>query len=101
MKKIKIEVSKEDIEVGERGEPDCCPIAWALSRKNFKETYVDNSSVNFEDEKGYSYEYYLPPKAMDFVKAFDRGEDVFPFEFTLGDKDAPNVVYFNKVDIDN
>jgi hypothetical protein len=52
MKKIKVEVSKQDIEVGTRGEPDCCPIAWALERKDFKEIYVSDAYVNFEDEKG-------------------------------------------------
>jgi hypothetical protein len=76
MKKIKVEVSKQDIEVGTRGEPDCCPIAWALERKDFKEIYVSDAYVNFEDEKGNLHEYYLPPKALGFVKAFDKGEDV-------------------------
>jgi hypothetical protein len=98
MKKIKVEVSKQDIEVGTRGEPDCCPIAWALERKDFKEIYVSDAYVNFEDEKGNLHEYYLPPKALGFVKAFDKGEDVFPFEFTLGDKDAPMVEHLIKVD---
>ena len=81
-------VTAEDIAHGERGTSEGCPVALALRR------LVPGSGVGYCDEKvGYRawigpgcgiMPIILPPAAQDFVRCFDQGLPVEPFEFTLG-----------------
>jgi hypothetical protein len=97
--KFTIQVSEEDIKKGEKKEPECCPIALALDKKGFKEIYVGDCYLDFEDEKGDYHQFMLPNKAMKFISCFDKGENVSPFEFTLGDEDLEPTEYLREFDV--
>ena len=84
---VTINVTKRDIEQGEKFYSDRCPIALAAKRV-FTRSLAGPSELRFTlvNEQGYS-EWYLvplPDQAKDFIIRFDRGEPVEPFSFTVG-----------------
>jgi hypothetical protein len=79
MDSLTVNVTAEDIEKGERGNPCFCPIAQAVRREldlwippQVSEFCMIVRSVAFR----------LPDTARKFVDDFDRGRDVEPFKFT-------------------
>lgn len=77
---MKISVSERDIAAGKRGECCQCPLALAILRASKREfVAVSCASVLLDT----CYEVPLPDEAMQFVKDFDMGENVSPFEFEL------------------
>lgn len=80
---MKICVTQADIDNGFPGSPDTCPVALAISKVLNEEPYVEV----YGDEVEIDYNTIeLPEKVHKFVKAFDRNEDVIPFEFDLNYK---------------
>ena len=79
--KIKVQVTHEDINLGE---PLCswnCPIARAIKRAGCKEVQVSDR-IRFRLKGEYvQVDLKLNEEAMEFVKAFDAGKPVKPFEF--------------------
>ena len=76
---VKIEVTQEDIDRGERKSAKRCPIARACLRAGLKNVEVD-AMVECEGVKGdrlYGRCSLIEP----FVEAFDAGNKVFPFSF--------------------
>ena len=76
---MRISVTVEDIERGRRDDYLDCPISRAVKRatgtklcKTYTKTMILRGNT-----------YLLPMEARCFVWAFDRGEDVEPFEFEL------------------
>lgn len=59
---------------------DCCPIALAVQRLFKTPVTVGNSFIHIN----YTNIYLLPEIAKKFVKDFDGGLEVKPFEFELG-----------------
>lgn len=83
--KIRVTVTKCDIEKGFKGSAFSCPIALALDRKTIHTPHVGFGSVEMRGLYGGEFFDYvpLPQKAKDFVKNFDSGKQVKPFRFTL------------------
>ena len=88
--RVKVVVTQEHIDRArelERGglywKPTVCPIARALGIRSVTASGLGTSLVAnhtvFLEEKTYT----LPTIAMDFVKQFDSGLDVGPFEFFM------------------
>ncbi len=81
-----ISVTAEDIARGKRGSCGECPIALAVARALGKATDVKVTCVfayirhNLRDA---TTVYALPGKATRFIDAFDDGEPVEPFTFTM------------------
>lgn len=76
---MKIEVTQEDIDKGERGSCSGCPVALAMKRALGVQTLLvedDAAWTNME-------EYLLPDPVPDFIGDFDTGEPVKPFTFEL------------------
>lgn len=78
---ITVDVTQEDIDHGEIGECETCPIARAISRAVGKTALViaDNFCFDHNDMTDYP----LPKVASDFVRQFDSGVDVSPFSFPI------------------
>jgi hypothetical protein len=84
---LTINVTANDIAKAERAKRDCwqCPIAKAAYRR-FKgcfmlAVYLDVIHVIWYRRDDTHSIYGLPPKAVQFVDAFDHGENVSPIRF--------------------
>lgn len=78
---MKIQVTQEDIDKGERWKCGACPIALAAIRAFHQpHVLVDRDCVWVPGEdRGRS----MPDKAQSFIRAFDAGQPVEQFEFEL------------------
>ena len=85
-KDIKIEVTQEDIDRGEKGDCAKCPIARAI-RRTLKVRYVHVDTDFLEWGPDYSC-MNAPVKVSKFIDAFDEGRRVSPFTFMLKDLDG-------------
>ena len=84
MKKVKINVTKEDIKTGLRNNCDKCPVALAIVRKFKSElVFVGHRAWYAIDGKGNKVGGDLPIKAQEFIVKFDRGAFVSPFTFMV------------------
>jgi hypothetical protein len=78
-----IEVTVEDIEEGKREDCNNCPVARAISRtlnRPSREIAVDGVFIEVAGDS-----FHTPFLVIDFIRAFDDGEPVYPISFTLGD----------------
>ena len=76
---MKISVTQEDIEQGQRENCNYCPVALAIKRvvKPW-DMAVGTSTCGIN-----AHSYTLPTVAMMFIDSFDKGLPVQPFEFEL------------------
>ena len=93
---MKIQVTKEDIEKGERGSCEWCPVALAIQRtydlKNGKDkmVVVDGDCVGIWDKNNGEQQYQLPQITRDFIHTFDNwiflNDKAYfkPFSFKIG-----------------
>lgn len=88
--KLKLKVTKEHIEKGEREDETSCPIALALmectiyGQKIIRAVVNSGSSIACRTENGYDYKVVgFDPDIATFIDAFDLGDDVEPFEKEL------------------
>ena len=84
---VKVEVTVEDISNASHG-PDIsfqCPIAKALKRSGFAEAEVGSDFVRLFRTPGDPVfeKYDLPDVAQEFIRLWDIGLNVAPFEFEL------------------
>lgn len=77
-----INVTENDIRAGIPEDCHSCPVALALVRQCQCEgaEISDDLTLHFP---GLKMEFDLPDTVASFIKAFDKGEDVVPFSFTL------------------
>ena len=87
---MKIQVTKEDIEKGEKGSCEWCPVALAIQRTYGKDkiVIVDHSHAEIWDKGTWEEHYQLPQIARDFIHNFDnsdiKSEQLKPFLFKIG-----------------
>jgi hypothetical protein len=84
--KYSIEVTKEDIDGATRSDSSHCVIADAIARSvGHRRVHVDLQTITFSDPaKRQRLTYLTPEICQDHLLAFDQGEAVHPFTFTLG-----------------
>lgn len=87
-----IQITQEDINLGECGSCTRCPIALGTNRALREHDRVDLLSevsayqIELQDEwENVKAEIDLPARARDFVRKFDDGESVQPFCFEIPD----------------
>lgn len=83
MNLIKVKVTKDHIERGEKETDDRCPVALAISELDPNATVSvcdDDIWFGYPPEYG---EYPTPEKVRRFIKHFDAGLPVRPFTFEL------------------
>jgi hypothetical protein len=77
MRKVIIKVTQQDIDRGIKGDCEKCPIGLAVQRcltgMNLRKFY---NSTEAQEQP-------LPPIATEFMRKFDAGEVVTPFEFAI------------------
>lgn len=79
---MKVTVTQEHINDGERYSPHSCPIALALGDNVSWINRVSVGPSSFSIQHVFSEErYFLPKEAMLFVKQFDSGKTVEPITF--------------------
>ena len=81
--KIKIEVKQRHINHGKRGHCSSCPIALAINNTNcFRDAWISPARFNGWYKNVYS-SCKLPRSATRFIRRFDTGKEVKPFNFFL------------------
>lgn len=95
MKKLTLKVTKSHISRGEQAHPGKCPIANSIIEKVRKVTHVSvlPNETTIRVKKGnkiYSYKSTMPSSAKYFIKKFDDGNFVNPFQLTLNFKRISN-----------
>ena len=86
---MRVKVKQRHISKGVSGCPLKCPISLAIRYLFFmKKALVTYSRVKVSTLLGVPRYYFLPPDASAFIRAFDVGEQVEPFEFDLVSMDA-------------
>lgn len=83
---IKIDVTQEDINNGIPFSTTSCPIALAMHRTLEKPVWWGVTGGGFVDANGLQSMDFYPDKwvsTFNFVLAFDAGDTVLPFSFTL------------------
>jgi hypothetical protein len=84
--RFKIQVTNEDIRKGRRGTICHCPIARAVKRElgaAGREVRVFPTLLRFQNRRLGQFDICMPSEAKAFVKDFDGGEQVQPFEFDI------------------
>jgi hypothetical protein len=83
--KLKINVTRRDIKLGERGHYAACPVARACRRhKPTARAWVLGNSISVAaSPTAHLGTAPLPDEVRAFIANFDRGEPVRPFRFTL------------------
>ncbi len=83
-KRIRIEVTQEDIDTGIAGSPSSCPIAVSMRRVGLWHPLVQISLVYATPAPGQRCLFRLPKRAQAFVRRFDAGRGpAKPFGFFL------------------
>ena len=75
-----INITKDYIYGGKRGDRTCCPVALALKEKTGRSWYVD-TDVIIDKDTGYSID--TPDIVREFIYGFDSGNEPEPFEFEI------------------
>lgn len=75
---MKIQVTQDDILLGEPGACDRCPIALAIKRRTMREVSVGPRRIQVGVSSMDS-----PLSCVEFISLFDDGQPVQPFEFEI------------------
>ncbi|AXH46555.1 hypothetical protein SEA_ROBINSPARKLES_110 [Gordonia phage RobinSparkles] len=79
---MKVTVTQEHIDKGKPWEICNCPIALALKEKGFANVEVSTLAISVgKNNQALLNHYSVPSIAKQFIKAFDDGQTVEPFEF--------------------
>lgn len=99
MNKLKVRVTKADIQNGKKCDHRECPIGQAMARRLDLITTrgwqhsIWKNAVTMYSSYEYGFDSWLPMAAMLFIKAFDAGQEVEPFSFELV---VPEDFFFEK-----
>ena len=78
-----ITVTRQDIEAGRRCDPDCCPVARAISRAGIDHFGVVGASVMVVDGRQRAASLPLPSEVKNWILDFDGSRPVEPISFEL------------------
>jgi hypothetical protein len=83
--KIKIEVTQDDINKGERGNARFCPIARACSRiiPNSSKPSIAGGRWNYVNVNNIERRFNVPDFVNDFINDYDLNNPVTPIEFDI------------------
>jgi len=80
---MKITVTRQDIQQGQRRDPEQCAVARALVRAGFEHSGVMGPSVMMPDRWGRLISLPLPAVVSDWIFDFDAGKPVRPITFEM------------------
>jgi hypothetical protein len=78
---LKIKVTQEHIDKGERKSERFCPVALALKEQTHERAFVLKENCYFLVRQYVPRKYPMPKEVEEFVSKFDKGEKVDPFSF--------------------
>jgi hypothetical protein len=79
-----IEVTKDCIKYGQQGSKYYCPIALAMRNAGLTEISVTEIYIRWKEKGSIASDLLVVPKNIkSFIKCFDKGQKVKPFEFEL------------------
>ena len=81
---MKIKVTREDIEKGERRDPHSCPVGRAVSRAGIIHCCVTESAVIVPDGGPSPTALLLPDVVQSWILDFDAQKPVQPISFEVG-----------------
>lgn len=86
-KQIRVEVQQRDIDRAVRGVSTHCAVSTAVARAFPDATRIetDSQTIRFTNGEGQRLVYLTPYSVMGYVVAFDAGDPIAPFTFTLRD----------------
>lgn len=79
---MKITVTQENIDKGNQGSYDFCPIALALRDKGYILPFVCGS-ISAQDQKHYRHTWSHSRRSLKFMSDFDKNRGVKPSTFIL------------------
>lgn len=83
---MRVEVTREDIAHGERGNCEHCPVARALERATGSPcVHVGHSGMYAGKSDDSETVWDTPLRVLRFMDSFDKGKRVRPFAFDLGE----------------
>ena len=80
---MKITVTQQHIDEGQRGSSTRDPIAFAMADAWCIQPYAGVARLFWYDESGEKHTADITEQLYEFIRAFDQGEPVQPFEFEL------------------
>lgn len=80
---MKIIVTQDDIDNGQRAHAEKCPLAISVARQTKLEDPSVSTGLVFCGDYEHRRYIYLPKEACDFYRNFDSGLKTEPFEFEL------------------
>lgn len=87
MKSIRVQIEYIEIKNGERKSAYSCPLSLAFAKHGIRAGITYSHIVITEQvQRGWLYKkiykyYYTPSLISDWLRVYDRGEDVLPIEF--------------------
>lgn len=86
---MRVEVKAEHIESGEKYDECGCPIALAIKEGGAWDVSVNPLRATvYTRDYDEAVRYYLPKKARDFIRDFDRDFEVHPFTFEMEEEEG-------------
>lgn len=76
---MRIVITRRDIEHGHRGSANRCPVVRALERRLRQRIIVSAEGIVYER----GFRSTLPPAVRERISAYDRGQPMRPFWFSL------------------
>ena len=80
---MKIQVTQQYIDEGQRGSSTRDPIAFAMIDAGCIQPYAGVTRLFWYDGDGKKHTAEITERLYEFIRAFDQGEPVLPFEFEL------------------
>lgn len=82
---MKITVTHQHIDEGQRGSTTRDPIAFAMADAGCLRPHVGVTHISWQDAEHKRYSVEVTEKIYEFIRDFDQGEPVEPFEFQIMD----------------
>lgn len=83
---MKVEVTAEDIAMGQRYSAEKCPVALAIERATGRRAIAGLTTIHwYPPGESWMCRQGLPREVARFIRAFDHGRPVSPFSFSLLD----------------
>jgi hypothetical protein len=81
---MRIDVTRDDIQQGQRQNPKGCPVGRALDRAGVSHCGVTGLAVIMKDNRNIATALLLPEVVQNWIADFHQGKSVEPIAFDLG-----------------
>ena len=82
---MKITVTQQHIDEGQRGSSSRDPVAFAMADAGCLRPHAGVTHLSWQDAEHKRYSVEVTEPVFEFIRAFDQGEPVEPFEFEVSE----------------